>query len=157
MNDSSAEVLPFFTRLELEKGEWVPRYNPNFGANRDVKVPSILVWLDHFADAFIIRFREMQSFTPALSKCARLASWRMTLCQSLAMTKTRQSSIAPFVLSRIGTSFERPEQLDCCPKANSQAARMEVLPLYSRPHGHGITLGILAQNAGDWIDGGICR
>lgn len=31
------EILPFFTRLELENGEWVPRYwPPNRGAARDV-------------------------------------------------------------------------------------------------------------------------
>ena len=31
------ESLPFFTRLELENGEWVPRYwPPNMGASRDV-------------------------------------------------------------------------------------------------------------------------
>lgn len=33
------EILPFFTRLELENGEWVPRYwPPNMGAARDVSV-----------------------------------------------------------------------------------------------------------------------
>lgn len=31
------EILPFFTRLELENGEWMPRYwPPNFGATRDL-------------------------------------------------------------------------------------------------------------------------
>ncbi|PGH27936.1 hypothetical protein AJ80_00190 [Polytolypa hystricis UAMH7299] len=31
------EVLPLFTRLELEHGEWIPRYwPPNFGAMRDI-------------------------------------------------------------------------------------------------------------------------
>ncbi|EEP75572.1 conserved hypothetical protein [Uncinocarpus reesii 1704] len=31
------EILPFFTRLELEHGEWNPRYwPPNFGAARDI-------------------------------------------------------------------------------------------------------------------------
>lgn len=35
-----AESLPFFTRLELEDGEWVPRYwPPNRGARRDVRFP----------------------------------------------------------------------------------------------------------------------
>lgn len=43
MNDPGAEIFPFFTRLELEKGEWVPRYwRPNFGATRDVSFLSIL-------------------------------------------------------------------------------------------------------------------
>ncbi|PGH23674.1 hypothetical protein AJ80_02280 [Polytolypa hystricis UAMH7299] len=31
------EILPLFTRLELENGEWIPRYwPPNFGALRDI-------------------------------------------------------------------------------------------------------------------------
>ncbi|KAF7625729.1 hypothetical protein AFCA_007561 [Aspergillus flavus] len=33
------EILPIFTRLELEKGEWVPRrFPPNLGAPRDIPV-----------------------------------------------------------------------------------------------------------------------
>ncbi|KAK2798077.1 hypothetical protein FQN51_007896 [Onygenales sp. PD_10] len=31
------EILPLFTRLELEHGEWIPRYwPPNFGSTRDI-------------------------------------------------------------------------------------------------------------------------
>ncbi|KAL4778666.1 hypothetical protein BJX76DRAFT_352428 [Aspergillus varians] len=37
------EILPFFTRLELEHGEWVPRYwPPNFGASRDLPTYAIV-------------------------------------------------------------------------------------------------------------------
>lgn len=36
-NACCLEILPFFTRLELENGEWNPRYwPPNFGAERDI-------------------------------------------------------------------------------------------------------------------------
>ncbi|KAL4929097.1 uncharacterized protein BDV17DRAFT_281650 [Aspergillus undulatus] len=46
------EVLPFATRLELEKGKWVPRrFPPNFGASRDIPCgatihPSVYEMLD---------------------------------------------------------------------------------------------------------------
>ena len=37
MTSLTTEVLPLATRLELEKGKWVPRrLPPNFGASRDI-------------------------------------------------------------------------------------------------------------------------
>jgi len=36
-NHTSTEILPIFSRLELESGKWVPRHlPPNFGAARDI-------------------------------------------------------------------------------------------------------------------------
>lgn len=38
-----AEVLPVFTRLELEHGQWVPRYwPPNMGAKRDLPEEAVI-------------------------------------------------------------------------------------------------------------------
>ncbi|KAF1994657.1 hypothetical protein P154DRAFT_501527 [Amniculicola lignicola CBS 123094] len=37
------EILPFFTRLELEDGKWVPRhFPPNLGAKRDIPLDAII-------------------------------------------------------------------------------------------------------------------
>ncbi|KAI9665812.1 MAG: hypothetical protein M1821_003746 [Bathelium mastoideum] len=37
------EILPFFTRLELESGKWVPRYwPPNLGTPRDIPSHSVI-------------------------------------------------------------------------------------------------------------------
>lgn len=39
LNKNLAEILPIFTRLELEKEEWVPRrFPPNLGAPRDIPI-----------------------------------------------------------------------------------------------------------------------
>lgn len=51
------ESLPFFTRLELEHGKWVPRYwPPNMGASRDIpKGAAIHPTVDEMCKAGVLR------------------------------------------------------------------------------------------------------
>jgi hypothetical protein len=109
VTNNRPEILPIFTRLELEKGKWVPRHwPPNNGAPRDIPDGAVI----HKSVAELYQSGILQADqlpktggdNPHISPTGALLAWTRQSARNNAAKQTNGTSLKPKVI--VSSSYD---------------------------------------------------